>query len=60
MAYDFTTYRPWFIRKLVAYLPTQDLVEDGEDGLSAGTIQEALQDLATRVQALEDAANGGG
>lgn len=30
-------------------------VAAGTDGLSAGTVQEALQDLATRVQALEDA-----
>lgn len=31
-------------------------VAAGTDGLSAGTAQAALQALATRVQALEDAA----
>ena len=30
-------------------------VAAGTDGLSAGTVQAALQALATRVQALEDA-----
>lgn len=30
-------------------------VAAGDDGLSAGTVQAALQALATRVQALEDA-----
>lgn len=30
-------------------------VAAGTDGLDAGTVQEALQSLATRVQALEDA-----
>jgi hypothetical protein len=30
-------------------------VAAGTDGLSAGTVQSALQALATRVQALEDA-----
>ncbi len=31
-------------------------VAAGTDGLEAGTVQEALQALATRIQALEDAA----
>lgn len=31
-------------------------VAAGTDGLSAGTVQEALQDLATRIKALEDVA----
>ena len=31
-------------------------VEDGDDGLSAGSVQAALQALATRIQALEDEA----
>lgn len=30
-------------------------VAEGEDGLEAGTVQEALQALASRIQALEDA-----
>lgn len=34
-------------------------VTAGTDGLAAGTAQQALQALATRVQALEDAAEGG-
>ena len=33
----------------------QVTVAAGTDGLDAGTAQAALQDLATRVQALEDA-----
>lgn len=31
-------------------------VAAGTDGLEAGTVQEVLQALATRIQALEDAA----
>lgn len=31
-------------------------VAAGTDGLAAGTLQEALQALASRIQALEDAA----
>jgi hypothetical protein len=31
-------------------------VAAGTDGLSAGTVQEALQALATRVKAIEDGA----
>lgn len=31
-------------------------VEAGTDGLAAGTLQDALQALASRIQALEDAA----
>lgn len=31
-------------------------VAAGTDGLEAGTVQETLQALATRIQALEDAA----
>lgn len=31
-------------------------VDAGTDGLSAGTLQATLQALATRIQALEDAA----
>lgn len=31
-------------------------VAAGTDGLAAGTVQDALQSLATRIQALEDAA----
>lgn len=31
-------------------------VAPGTDGLAAGTVQEALQALATRIQVLEDAA----
>lgn len=46
-----TEKRPWFKAKVQGV----DAVEDGDDGLEAGTIQEALQALATRVQALEDA-----
>ena len=42
----------WFLGKL----RNAEVVEDGADGLEAGTLQEALQELATRVQALEDAA----
>ena len=45
----------YFVRKLVLALADEDLVAAGDDGLDAGTIQEALQALATRVQALEDA-----
>jgi len=33
----------------------EEFVEDGEDGLAKGSIQDALQALATRVQAVEDA-----
>lgn len=33
----------------------EEFVEDGEDGLAEGSIQDALQALATRVQAVEDA-----
>lgn len=33
----------------------QVIVAAGTDGLAAGTVQAALQALATRVQALEDA-----
>lgn len=32
-------------------------VAEGDDGLEAGSVQEALQSLASRVQALEDAAD---
>lgn len=32
-------------------------VAAGEDGLEAGTVQEVLQLLASRIQALEDAAD---
>lgn len=46
---------PYFIAKLQKALAEDDLVLAGTDGLDAGTIQEALQSLATRVQALEDA-----
>lgn len=31
-------------------------IAEGDDGLNAGTLQEVLQALATRIQALEDAA----
>ena len=34
-------------------------VEAGDDGLSSGSVQEALQALATRIQALEDEVNAG-
>lgn len=30
-------------------------IESGTDGLISGTVQEVLQALATRIQALEDA-----
>src|SRR5690606_2423547 len=33
-----------------------DVAADAENGLSAGTLQAALESLAARVQALEDAA----
>lgn len=56
MAASITGDRRWFVAKLVKFLGSTDVVEAGEDGLAAGTLQEALQDLATRVQALEDAA----
>lgn len=56
MAYEIIGDRPWFIAKLKKFLPGVDAVADGTDGLTAGTIQEALQALATRVQALEDVA----
>ena len=55
MAITINPPRPYFIAKLLAFLPSVEVVEAGTDGLDAGTIQEALQDLATRVQALEDA-----
>ena len=38
---------------LASYLQTVDLVAAGTDGLDAGTIQEALQALASRIAALE-------
>lgn len=31
-------------------------VEAGDDGLASGSVQEALQSLASRIQALEDEA----
>lgn len=40
---------------LTSYLLGIDLVSAGTDGLDAGTLQETLQALATRIQALEDA-----
>jgi hypothetical protein len=46
-----TEARPWFTAKVQGVAA----VAAGTDGLEAGTIQAALQDLATRVQALEDA-----
>lgn len=45
----------YFVRKLEKALADSPVVEAGTDGLDAGTVQEALQALATRVQALEDA-----
>ncbi len=38
---------------LASYLTAIDTVVAGTDGLDAGTIQEALQALATRIAALE-------
>jgi len=38
---------------LASYLASVDLVVAGDDGLDAGTVQEALQALATRIAALE-------
>lgn len=55
MAYTISDPRPWFQAKLRAFFGSEDLVAAGDDGLAAGTVQEALQALATRVQALEDA-----
>jgi hypothetical protein len=34
---------------------TETTIAAGDDGLDAGTLQEVLQTLATRIQALEDA-----
>jgi hypothetical protein len=47
-----TNARPWFKAKVQGVVA----VEAGEDGLQAGTIQKALQALATRIQAIEDGA----
>jgi len=38
---------------LASYISAADVVVAGTDGLDAGTIQEALQALATRIAALE-------
>lgn len=38
---------------LSSYIAAADVVVAGTDGLDAGTVQEALQALATRVAALE-------
>lgn len=45
-----TEARPWFKAKVQGV----DTIDAGTDGLIAGTIQEVLQDLATRIQVLED------
>lgn len=58
MAKVIVSPRPWFVAKLQKYFGTVPLVEAGDDGLATGTVQEALQALATRVQALEDASAG--
>lgn len=47
--------RPYFAAKLKKAVAEDDVVVDGTDGLDAGTLQEVLQALATRIQALEDA-----
>lgn len=59
MAHIIRSPRPWFEAKLRYYadvLAGIVEVEAGTDGLSAGTLQETLQALATRIQTLEDAA----
>jgi len=46
--------RPNFYAKLALAAGAADVIEAGTDGLIAGTLQEVLQDLATRIQTLED------
>lgn len=55
MAINIVSPRPYFAAKLAKAVAEDDTVVAGTDGLGAGTIQEALQALATRIQALEDA-----
>lgn len=38
---------------LVSYISATDTITAGTDGLIAGTLQEVLQDLASRIAALE-------
>lgn len=70
MAYTISGVRPWFEAKLRKYSTViQEIaggsfdaenveVAAGEDGLSAGDLQEVLQALATRIQAIEDGLEG--
>lgn len=45
-----TSARPWFKAKVQGV----SSIDAGEDGLIAGTLQEVLQALATRIQDIED------
>lgn len=51
MAFNIIGPRPWFVAKV-----TDVELPEGTDGLEEGSVYDMLQALATRVQALEDAA----